>query len=180
MKTKLTKCKTCGADIAKDAKTCPSCGAKNKVLHPIRGVIAGIIAIIFSIVLYQALTTPSSPSGKTEETPMPYYKISATDLWTAYDSNKVNADNLYKDKLIVVTGTISGITQDIATKDPCVLLDTGNPLNLYPIQCFFPDDKNGNEAIAALKDGDYVAIAGTCMGTPVVHVQLSNCYLTEE
>ena len=27
---KLTTCKTCGAQIAKSAKKCPSCGAKNK------------------------------------------------------------------------------------------------------------------------------------------------------
>ena len=28
--SKMTKCKTCGADIASSAKTCPGCGAKNK------------------------------------------------------------------------------------------------------------------------------------------------------
>ena len=28
--SKLVKCKTCGAEIAKNAKTCPGCGAKNK------------------------------------------------------------------------------------------------------------------------------------------------------
>ncbi len=28
--SKLIKCKSCGADIASNAKTCPSCGAKNK------------------------------------------------------------------------------------------------------------------------------------------------------
>lgn len=28
--SKMIKCKTCGADIAKNAKSCPSCGAKNK------------------------------------------------------------------------------------------------------------------------------------------------------
>lgn len=27
---KMTKCKTCGADIAKSAKVCPACGAKQK------------------------------------------------------------------------------------------------------------------------------------------------------
>lgn len=28
--SKMIKCKTCGSDIASNAKTCPSCGAKNK------------------------------------------------------------------------------------------------------------------------------------------------------
>ncbi len=30
MMSKMIKCKTCGADIASSAKTCPGCGAKNK------------------------------------------------------------------------------------------------------------------------------------------------------
>ena len=30
MKSKMTKCKSCGHEIAKSAKTCPQCGAKNK------------------------------------------------------------------------------------------------------------------------------------------------------
>ena len=30
MAAKLIKCKSCGADIAANAKTCPQCGAKNK------------------------------------------------------------------------------------------------------------------------------------------------------
>lgn len=29
-KNKMTKCKVCGAEIAKSAKVCPNCGAKNK------------------------------------------------------------------------------------------------------------------------------------------------------
>ena len=30
MKNKMTACKACGKEIAKSAKTCPHCGAKNK------------------------------------------------------------------------------------------------------------------------------------------------------
>ena len=29
-KAKMTTCKSCGAEIAASAKTCPKCGAKNK------------------------------------------------------------------------------------------------------------------------------------------------------
>lgn len=41
---KITKCKTCGADIAKSAKVCPACGAKQKK-HVVLGVILAIIGI---------------------------------------------------------------------------------------------------------------------------------------
>ena len=47
--SKLIKCKTCEAEIAKNAKTCPHCGAKNKS----KGVrsILGTILLIFGIII---------------------------------------------------------------------------------------------------------------------------------
>jgi len=42
---KLIKCKACGADIAKNAKTCPNCGAKNKKGNPILGVLLLLVAV---------------------------------------------------------------------------------------------------------------------------------------
>lgn len=47
---KMVKCKTCGADIAKNEKVCPSCGAKNKksVLFPVIGAVV-VIAVIGSM-----------------------------------------------------------------------------------------------------------------------------------
>lgn len=35
MNQKMTNCKACGREIAKSAKACPHCGAKNKKKHPI-------------------------------------------------------------------------------------------------------------------------------------------------
>lgn len=54
---KLTKCKTCGADMAKSAKVCPSCGAKNPrkklkkliIFLVIVGIIVGGTAINMAI-----------------------------------------------------------------------------------------------------------------------------------
>lgn len=44
---KMIKCKTCGYEIAKSAKTCPSCGAKNKkgILLPVVGVVVAIAVV---------------------------------------------------------------------------------------------------------------------------------------
>lgn len=50
MSKKMIKCKTCGADIAKSATTCPHCGAKLKKRHPI----LGIIIMIFGLALIGA------------------------------------------------------------------------------------------------------------------------------
>ena len=43
---KMIKYKTCGADIAKSATTCPNCGAKRKKGHPILGTCLVFFAII--------------------------------------------------------------------------------------------------------------------------------------
>ncbi|MCL2023772.1 MAG: DUF5067 domain-containing protein [Oscillospiraceae bacterium] len=43
---KLKKCKSCGADIAKSAKACPSCGAKKKKIPFLLIGIAVVIALV--------------------------------------------------------------------------------------------------------------------------------------
>lgn len=48
---KLIACKTCGAQIAKTAKICPACGAKNKSRHPVFSGIGLGLLIIFIILI---------------------------------------------------------------------------------------------------------------------------------
>lgn len=45
---KMTKCKTCGADIAKSAKACPSCGAKQKKVSV--ALIIGIVVLALVVI----------------------------------------------------------------------------------------------------------------------------------
>ena len=47
---KLVKCKSCGAEIAKIAKVCPHCGAKQK-----KPVVLGVVFVIIGIVLLVAV-----------------------------------------------------------------------------------------------------------------------------
>ncbi len=49
MKEKMYECKTCKQQIARNAKVCPHCGAKNKKANPIFAVIAGIIVLVIII-----------------------------------------------------------------------------------------------------------------------------------
>lgn len=45
MSKKLTKCKSCDAEIAKNAKICPHCGAKNK-RHGCLGIVLVVIGLL--------------------------------------------------------------------------------------------------------------------------------------
>lgn len=46
---KMTRCKTCGAEIAKDAKFCTKCGAKQKKHKAL-----GIVLVVFGVFLFIA------------------------------------------------------------------------------------------------------------------------------
>lgn len=183
MKSKLTKCKTCGAEIAKSANVCPHCGANATFRKPlvIIGLIIWCMAVFFMVRACDVIgggedrTAPSS-SGDSESSQR--ITVSASDLWQAYTDNKVNADNLYKDKTLEITGVIVDIGTDMLLDDPCVSLKSGDQLGIYPVQCFFTDDKH-NEQVAALKDGDSITIVGRCTGAQIANIQLTDCSLPD-
>lgn len=65
---KMVACKACGAEIAKSAKVCPHCGAKNKQKHPI--LIGALIVLALVIVIGAAsgggdkkTADPSTPAA---------------------------------------------------------------------------------------------------------------------
>ena len=58
MSEKMCECKTCKQQIARNAKTCPHCGAKNKKANPVIWVIVAIVALLiirFLALSYQIL-----------------------------------------------------------------------------------------------------------------------------
>ena len=58
---KMTKCKSCGADIASSAKHCPSCGAKNK--KPIyKRVWFWILIVVLLIAITDFVASKVNPS----------------------------------------------------------------------------------------------------------------------
>lgn len=42
----MTNCRSCGAEIAKSAVTCPRCGSRNKRKHVLLWVVLGVLALI--------------------------------------------------------------------------------------------------------------------------------------
>lgn len=190
---KLVKCKICGAEIAKTAKTCPNCGANQHKGATVAFVVIVIVTIILVISVLSGgegedntgvadsqqgnsstISESSNEAANDAEEEMEVISVTAEDLYSAYEENSVNADNLYKGNIVSVTGVVSNIGQDIITKKPCVSLDSGDEFGLYPVQCFFSDS---SDALANLRDGDIVTIVGKCTGYSVTNVQLTNCEL---
>ena len=99
-------------------------------------------------------------------------QISAKDLLNAYDENKLNADNQYKDKLLEVTGFVDDIGTDVLD-DVYVTLGDGDEFSFTTVQCYFKD-KEEIDKVATLKSGDEITIIGKCDGQ-FFNVDLKDC-----
>ena len=185
MAGKMINCKTCGNEIAKSAKVCPHCGAKQK-----KHTIWGVFLVIFGIILISSAIGGNNSENTTvngDTTSIPVkddipqeanpIEISAHDLWMAYDENELNADNQYKGQIISVTGTVSEIGRDLITDVPFIALKAEDSIGIYSIQCFF-QSADTHEKVAAVKDGDVITITGKCTGKSL-NVLLRDCYIQD-
>lgn len=96
-KSKTTQCKVCGAEIAKNAKTCPNCGAKNKkpIYKRVWFWLLIVIVVLVIIVIIVACAGGSSENPATKEAK----EMSKTDFINSCESYNYkdlerNADEL--------------------------------------------------------------------------------------
>jgi hypothetical protein len=94
-------------------------------------------------------------------------KISAEDLYKAYDSNEADADKLYQGKIVIVTGKIGMIDAKI----PVVYLM--DALQKPNILCDFARDQK--DAVSKLEFGQTVTVKGKCAGKVLGSVSLVDC-----
>jgi len=62
--SKMVKCKTCGEEIAKDAKICPKCGAKQKS-HKILGIVLAVLGILIILAVIGSSGDDEGPKRAT-------------------------------------------------------------------------------------------------------------------
>jgi hypothetical protein len=106
----------------------------------------------------QSASSTGGEKGSATPTASPV-SVSASALFNAYESNEIAADETYKGKIILVTGTIDSVGKDI-TDSMYVSLKTSN--SIFGIQCFFDDANKG--ALSRLNKGQTVTIRGRCDG----------------
>lgn len=97
MNSKMSRCKTCGAEIAKSAKVCPRCGAKQKK-HTVLGIFLVVIGIMLLIAAFggngdddkpQRVTASNPPSETISAAPTPT-PTSEDEVFTVGDSVALN------------------------------------------------------------------------------------------
>lgn len=111
---KLTTCKTCGAQIAKSAKACPNCGARQRNRHPVLTVILTLVLILFIIGL--AVSIAEQKPTKVESTNAPGTRAAATaspapTVFTVGDTAEMNKVR------VTLVAVRSGIGADLFTPE---------------------------------------------------------------
>lgn len=119
------------------------------------------------------LTDTAKESATPEKHKEEAIKITATELYQAYNDNEVGADEKYKGKLIEVTGVISDIGKDLLDT-PYVSIKTDDIIGT--VQCMF--SKDDASLLANLKKDEQITIRGKCKGY-LMNVLLENCEIVK-
>ena len=176
MSAKFIKCKTCGAEIASKAKSCPQCGAKNK--KPFYKKWWFWIILVFVFVGSAGIgsgdtntdsTTGNTPtnsstqytsSKETTETPVEisYAHYDVTELFDALSGNALKAKNTYKDQYVEIEGYLSVIDSDSN------YISVGAQPNNYQyllqnVQCYIKT-KDQLTQVMDLNIGDSITVRG--------------------
>lgn len=96
-------------------------------------------------------------------------------LWKAFDDNEVAAEDAYKDKIVAVKGKIDAITTS-PTGYPQVSFNA-DKYGIHKVVCEFA--KESKPAIAKLKKGQQILIAGKCRGMVMKSVFLKDSKIIE-
>jgi len=103
------------------------------------------------------------------------YEVTANQLYKAYDSNEIAADDKYKKKKLAVTGIIDNISEVLGSIS--VDLKTGDGIGWTKVSCTM---KN-RDAVSKLRKGQKITIVGTCDGLTLnISIDLSKCEIWNE
>ena len=133
-----------------------------------------VIGLIFGSDDAETTTTTANTSSEAiaeapTETAIP---VTAQEIFEAYDNNEMGADQQYKGKALLVSGTVSGISSDFMD-DAQVQLATSNEF----MDVMASGDEAFNSAAATLSKGQQITMlcqgGGEVIGSPM----LSDCVI---
>lgn len=170
---KMIKCKTCGADIAKTAKVCPNCGAKQK-----KHAVLGVILVIFGVLLIVAAIGGSgSDEPKKVGDPTPTQSQGAQSVETSSaELEKTTFGVGEQVSLNDVIVTLNGVTESNGSQfnkpsagnvfilcEFTIENNSERDLGISSIMCFeaYVDDYSTSMSLSATIDSDKNQLDGT-------------------
>jgi len=163
MATKI--CPKCKEEIQSDASKCKHCNADLRNWFIKHKIITGILVLLVIGIIGSSLNKSNSiktvenslPGNSVKETQViePPIKITAVELVKAYEENEVKADQTYKGKTAIITGTIKDI--GVMFSQTFVTLSSGKEFSISDIQCFFTDQTQIDK-VAKLSKGSQLTV----------------------
>lgn len=145
MSEKMCECKTCKQQIARNAKVCPHCGAKNKKANP---VLIGIIVAVVLIVIISSAGGDNEPVKVGDYTAQP--STSAVDSQSG--TQPATTEAVSQDENTFTVGEIAEL-RDVQVSLVSVTENTGSSFNKPNegnvfVLCEFEIANNSEEEIA--------------------------------
>lgn len=97
--------------------------------------------------------------------------ISPSQLVQAYQDNEINANEMYLDKVLEITGTVESIGIDILDRD-FITIGNGSDSFIDNVQCTLLDGQT--ISASSIRSGDIVTVRGTYIKN-IVGVMLDKC-----
>ena len=141
--SKMINCKSCGAEIASSAKSCPKCGAKNK--KPIwKRVWVWILAVIILVAAIGGMagnsdTNPSDTNSTAIQEPVNYIAVSVADMMDMLNTNALKAENTYNGQYLEITGRLN-----VIDSDGSYISLYGGDFDFIGVQCYVKNDEQLN------------------------------------
>jgi hypothetical protein len=116
-------------------------------------------------------TSPSSYDARKKATvpSSPIKEVTAKALYEAFENNEIAAEAQYKDKPIVITGTVTNVKKNIAGQ-PIVYLEAGT---LQYVSCRFP--KTSISQLVDIQKGEKARLSCRVDHKIITTIHLSNC-----
>ena len=177
MANKMINCKSCGAEIAANAKTCPQCGAKNKKpLYKKWWLYVLAVVILFAAIgsaggsgndsgaSAPAKNESAAAAAKTTEqsqaTPeqIEYAHYDVTELFDALKSNAMKAQSTFKGQYVELEGYLGTIDSNgkyIGLK----AADDNYDYLFQEMQCYLKTEEQ-KSAVMEMNAGDKIVVKG--------------------
>ncbi len=181
------RCGKCGKLVSRAVYACRRCGKSQRlrpriILLGLAGVlmiamfgVAGASALLPGSHPMEALPVPAPARGALTRLPAATSgtpRVTATELWAAYSLDALSADRSYRDRSLVVTGTVRSVDRNYEG-DMVVRLGTGDAFDTVNATAAARNDP----ALAAVAKGRTVSLIcvghGALMGAPL----LSGCFV---
>jgi hypothetical protein len=124
--------------------------------------------VVVKACTYHPLESEQSSSNQSPEQIKPI-KISASELFNAYENNEVAADNNFEDKVVIISGKVDEIGKDIMD-NPYITFYRGEYAFSH-VQCMF-DDENELMHLSRL---DPIRVKGVVSGKVAGSVLVRHC-----